>query len=363
MAYLRSFAWLFASRGVSLLVRRKSKHFKGTKSMPTKKVLIAVTSHAQLGSTGRPTGYYLSEVSHPYFELLGRGFSVDFVSPQGGKPPMDPGSLTNVDPASARFAATPEIMLRLNASLSPASVQSEGYAAMLFAGGHGTMWDFADDAGLSRLAREIYERGGALAAVCHGPAALVNLKLSDGSYLVQGKRLAAFTEAEERAAELDGVVPFPLAALLVERGAVHEAAEPWQSKVVVDGRLVTGQNPASARGVGRALAETLLDLERGVVMCLRLTAREPAALKAHLLQVIPETRKAEGCRYSHSLQNTTNAAEFLLVQGWASLQQQQRYLAWRHQRGDLAELRALLSCDISVEVLEPFDAPQSAERT
>jgi putative intracellular protease/amidase len=224
--------------------------------MPTKKVLIAVTSHAQLGSTGRPTGYYLSEVSHPYFELLGRGFSVDFVSPQGGKPPMDPGSLTNVDPASARFAATPEIMLRLNASLSPASVQSEGYAAMLFAGGHGTMWDFADDAGLSRLAREIYERGGALAAVCHGPAALVNLKLSDGSYLVQGKRLAAFTEAEERAAELDGVVPFPLAALLVERGAVHEAAEPWQSKVVVDGRLVTGQNPGRGPRVGRNAARS-----------------------------------------------------------------------------------------------------------
>ena len=95
---------------------------------------------------------------------------------------------------------------------------------------------------------------------------------------------------------------------------------------------------------------------------MRLTAREPAALKAHLLQVIPETRKAEGCRFSHSLQSTANAAELLLVQGWASLQHQQRYLAWRNQRGDLAELRALLSCDVSVEVLDPFDAPQLAER-
>jgi len=253
--------------------------------MPRKKVLIAVTSHGQLGSTGKPTGYYLSEVSQPYFELSERGFSVDFVSPRGGKPPLDPGSQTNADPASARIAATPEIMQRLNESLPPASVHSEDYAGMLFSGGHGTMWDFAEDAGLSRLAREIYERGGALAAVCHGPAALVNLTLSDGSYLVHGKRVAAFTEAEERAVKLESVVPFPLAQRLVERGALHESAAPWQPKVVVDGRLVTGQNPASAQGVGRALVETLLALERG----------------------------------------------------------------------DLAELRALLSRDLSIEVLEPFD--------
>jgi putative intracellular protease/amidase/quinol monooxygenase YgiN len=337
--------------------RQKNAVKQGASEMPSKKVLIAVTSHDRLGHTGRPTGYYLSEVSQPYFALSEQGFSVDFVSPQGGKPPMDPASLNDADSASARFAATPEAMQRLNASLPSASVQSEAYAAILFAGGHGTMWDFADDAGLSRLAREIYERGGVVAAVCHGPAALVNLELTDGSYLVRGKRLAAFTETEERAVKLESVVPFSLATRLVERGAVHESAAPWQPKVVVDGRLVTGQNPASAAGVGRALAEVLLGLERGIVVCLRLTARDPAALKAHLLSVIPETRTADGCRSSNSLQSVANPTEFLLVQRWASLEHQQRYLSWRNDRGDLAALRALLSCDIAVEVLEPFDAP------
>src|SRR6185503_15187894 len=173
---------------------------------PNQKILIAVTSHAHLGNTGKATGYYLSEVAHPYVELVERGFRIDFVSPAGGKPPMDPNSTVNPDAESARFLASADVMSRLNASLRAADVQSAEYQGILFAGGHGTMWDFADDPQLARLAREIYERGGAVAAVCHGPAALVNLTLSDGRFLVQGKRVAAFTEAEERAVKLEQVV-------------------------------------------------------------------------------------------------------------------------------------------------------------
>jgi putative intracellular protease/amidase len=119
------------------------------------------------------------------------------------------------------------------------------------------MWDFPDDAGLARLAASIYERGGTVAAVCHGPAGLVNVKLSTGRYLVEGKQVSAFTNEEESAVGLTGVVPFLLADKLTERGAHHQGAPAWQPKVVTDGRLITGQNPASAQGVAEALVRAL----------------------------------------------------------------------------------------------------------
>jgi putative intracellular protease/amidase len=119
------------------------------------------------------------------------------------------------------------------------------------------MWDFADDVGLARAAATIYERGGVVAAICHGPAALVNLRLSNGAYLIAGKRVAAFTNDEERAAELDQVVPFLLADALAARGAEHVAAPNWQANVIVSERLVTGQNPASAAGVAEEVARLL----------------------------------------------------------------------------------------------------------
>jgi putative intracellular protease/amidase len=132
------------------------------------------------------------------------------------------------------------------------------YAAIFFAGGHGAMWDFPDSPGVQAAVRTIYEAGGIVAAVCHGPSALVNATLSDGSYLVAGKDLSAFTDEEERAVGLDQVVPFLLASTLAARGAHHHAAENWRSKVVVDGRLVTGQNPQSASGVGEAIRDLVL---------------------------------------------------------------------------------------------------------
>ena len=121
------------------------------------------------------------------------------------------------------------------------------------------MWDFPDDQALSRLAASLYEAGGIVAAVCHGPAALVNLKLTDGGYLVSGKRVAAFTDDEERTVNLDRVVPFLLASRLRERGANHVPAPNWHANVVADGRLVTGQNPASAEGAGKEIARLLLN--------------------------------------------------------------------------------------------------------
>jgi putative intracellular protease/amidase len=219
------------------------------------KVLLVLTSHDRLGDTGRPTGAYLAEVAHPYDVFSRAGHAVELVSPRGGRPPLD--GVDRADAVGRAFLADPEIQARLDHTRRPDEIDPAEYDAIVFAGGHGTMWDFPGDARLAALAAAIYERGGVVAAVCHGPAALVNLKLSDGSYLVAGKQVAAFTNEEERATGLERVVPFLLVDALTERGAVHRPAPDWQPNVVVDGRLVTGQNPASAAPLAERVAELL----------------------------------------------------------------------------------------------------------
>jgi putative intracellular protease/amidase len=227
--------------------------------MTNRSILIALTSHDELGTTGRATGYYLSEVAHPWRVFTDAGYTVDLVSVRGGEAPRDPGVDLD-DPVQREFLADPRTSAQLRDTPSPERVDPDRYDAILFAGGHGTMWDFPDSAGLARLARHVYERGGVVAAVCHGPAALVNLTMSDGTYLVDGRRVAAFTDEEESAVGLDAVVPFSLQARLIERGADHVRAPKFTAQVVRDGRLVTGQNPASATGVAEqtlaALAST-----------------------------------------------------------------------------------------------------------
>ncbi|NUR93614.1 MAG: type 1 glutamine amidotransferase domain-containing protein, partial [Nonomuraea sp.] len=179
------------------------------------------------------------------------GHEVHVASVAGGEPPRDgydPG-----DPAQAAFLAAG---LHLGTARL-ADVDPADYDAVLFAGGHGTMWDFPDNPDVARVGREVYERGGVVAAVCHGPAALVGMTLSDGTPLVAGKRVAAFTNNEEKLRGVDGVVPFLLADALIEQGATHEPGPDWQANVVVDGRLVTGQNPASATPLAERVAELL----------------------------------------------------------------------------------------------------------
>ena len=218
-----------------------------------KKILFALTSHDHKGNTGQPTGFYLAEAAHPWAVLHDAGFEIDFISPQGGRPPMD--GTESIDDISRRFLDDGDIMDKIENTPTPAQIDPSEYAAILFVGGHGTMWDFPDDQSLAQVAASIYEDGGIVGAVCHGPAGLVNLKLSNGQYLVSGKHIAAFTDDEERAVNLQDVVPFLLATKLQQRGAIHSSAPNWQPKVVVDGRLVTGQNPASAEGVGREMAK------------------------------------------------------------------------------------------------------------
>jgi putative intracellular protease/amidase len=221
----------------------------------TSRILIAVTSHDRLGTTGRGTGFYLSEAADPWQVFTDAGYRVDLVSVRGGTPPVD--GVDTADPHQSAFLADPRIASQLQNTPRAKDVDPAGYDAIFYAGGHGTMWDLPGDEDLAGLARDIYEAGGVVAAVCHGPAGLVNLKLSDGTYLVDGKNVAAFTDQEEAAVGLTGVVPFLLQSTLQERGAKHSAAPDFEPHVVVDGRLATGQNPASATGVAEAVVGLL----------------------------------------------------------------------------------------------------------
>ena len=220
-----------------------------------KKILFVVTSHDKKGNTGKPTGYYLGEVSHPWEVLHQAGYEIDFVSPKGGTPPVDGFDLS--DSTNKAFWENSTYRNKIDHSLSPSEVKATDYTAVFYAGGHGAMWDFADNAELAGIAAAIYEQGGIVGAVCHGPAGLVNVKLSNGAYLVNGKKINAFTNEEEIAVALDQVVPFSLEDKLVERGARYEKSGLWQPHVTVDQRVVTGQNPQSAKGVGEAMLAEL----------------------------------------------------------------------------------------------------------
>ncbi len=221
------------------------------------KVLFVVTNHDELGNTGKKTGYFLREVSYPYKAITEAGYSIDFVSPKGGPAPMDPNSNDMDDEVNKAFTDDAEIMNRLQSTMSPNKTNPDDYDGIMYAGGHGTVWDFPDSEGLAKIGVSIYERGGVLGAICHGPAALVNLKLTDGTYLISGKRFSAFTDEEERAIKLENVVPFLLASKLEERGGIHTKAENFKPHFEVDGRLVTAQNPPSAKSMGEAMIKVL----------------------------------------------------------------------------------------------------------
>ncbi|CBJ43983.1 type 1 glutamine amidotransferase domain-containing protein [Ralstonia solanacearum] len=224
-------------------------------SATIKPVLCVVTSHPIRGDSGEPTGFAMVELTHPLEVFREAGIPTEIASIRGGHPPIDFFDLS--DPVNDRFWHDATFREALAHSLVLGEVDPSRYSAVFFAGGHGTMWDFADSAAVQHVIRTIYEAGGIVSAVCHGPAALVNATLSDGSHLVAGKKVAAFTDEEEAEVKYTNVVPYLLATTLKQRGALHQPAPNWTANVVVDGRLITGQNPASAHGVGEALVKQL----------------------------------------------------------------------------------------------------------
>ena len=226
-----------------------------------KPILLVLTNHGDLGDTGKPTGFFLSEAAHPWKVFRSAGYPVEIASPVGGWAPLDPKSFDLGDPVNAafwkEFGGEASGRRGVKGTLSLSKVDPSAYAAIFFAGGHGAMWDFPDSASVRSVTTSIYEGGGAVGAVCHGPAALVGVKLSGGNPLVGGTKVASFTDNEEKAVGLVEVVPFLLESRLRSLGAKPVPAENFAENAVLDGRLATGQNPASATRTANLLLRAL----------------------------------------------------------------------------------------------------------
>ena len=226
------------------------------------KILIALTSHDQLGDTGKKTGFWLEEFAAPYYVLTDAGATITLASPKGGQPPLDPKSdlSENLTESTKRFRSDKAAQAELAKTKRLAEVSAADFDAVFYPGGHGPMWDMPDNATSIALIETFVKADKPVGAVCHAPAAFVNVRGKDGKYLVKGKRVTGFTNAEEEAVGLTEVVPFLLEDRLKERGGVYSKGANWAPYVRVDGKLVTGQNPASS---GPA-AEELLKLLRSV---------------------------------------------------------------------------------------------------
>lgn len=222
-------------------------------------VLIVLTSHDELGNTGEKTGFWLEEFAAPYYRLLDAGVEMTLASPRGGRPPLDPKSNQpdfQTD-ATRRFDQDPEAQKRLANTEVLASVSADDYDAVFYPGGHGPLWDLAEDAESIALIEAFAAQGKPTALVCHAPGVLRRVRKRNGEPLVAGRNVTGFSNTEEDAVGLTDVVPFLVEDELSKLGGSYSKADDWQSFVVVDGLLITGQNPASSEGVAEALVRAM----------------------------------------------------------------------------------------------------------
>jgi putative intracellular protease/amidase len=223
------------------------------------RVLIVLTSHDRLGDTGKKTGFWLEELASPYYRLKDAGAEITLASPKGGRPPLDPKSQEpdfQTD-ATRRFEADAEALAALAETHTLARLSADDFDGIFYPGGHGPLWDLSGDVDSIALIESFIGQGKPVATVCHAPAVLLNAKNAEGQPLPSGKRVTGFANTEEAAVELTDVVPFLVEDRLNELGGRYERAEDWQPHVVVDGLLITGQNPASSEGVADALLQSL----------------------------------------------------------------------------------------------------------
>lgn len=223
------------------------------------KILMVLSSHDKLGDTGRKTGFWLEEFAAPYYVFKDAGAQVTLVSPKGGQPPIDPKSDepdAQTD-ATRRFKADDAAKSALAHTGKLADVSGDGFDAVFYPGGHGPLWDLAEDRHSIALIEASIAAGMPVAAVCHAPAVFRHARAADGSPLVRGRKVTGFTNGEEAAAQLLEIVPFLVEDMLIEKGGDYSKAPDWQSHVVRDGLLITGQNPASSEAAAVALLDTL----------------------------------------------------------------------------------------------------------
>lgn len=228
----------------------------------TLKILMILTSQATMGDDPRPTGVWLEELTTPYYVFVDAGVQVDIASIAGGKIPIDPHSLETKGknpPSVERFLKDPAAMQKIETSIKVEDISPKGYAAVFLPGGHGTMWDLPTSNDLAKLLTNAWADGKVISAVCHGPAGLVNAKDASGQPLVAGRRVATFTNSEEAAAGLTDMVPFLLETRIRDLGAKYESGPDFQTFAIRDGKLVTGQNPASSAEVARLVLQAIKD--------------------------------------------------------------------------------------------------------
>ena len=222
-------------------------------------ILMVLSSHDKLGDTGRKTGFWLEEFAAPYYVFTDAGAQVTLVSPKGGQPPLDPKSDepdAQTD-STRRFKADDATQSALAHTGKLADVSADGFDAVFYPGGHGPLWDLAEDKNSIRLIEATIAAGKPVAAVCHAPAVLRHVRGGDGSPLVKGRKVTGFTNSEEAAVQLSAIVPFLVEDMLIEKGGDYSKAADWQPHVVRDGLLITGQNPASSEAAAVSLLEML----------------------------------------------------------------------------------------------------------
>lgn len=223
------------------------------------KILMVLTSHDQLGNTGKKTGFWLEEFAAPYYTFKDAGAQLTLASPKGGQPPLDPKS----DEPDAQTAATDRFrkdsaaQSALASTVVLSSVKADDFDAVFYPGGHGPLWDLAQDKDSIALIEALYKAGKPVATVCHAPGVLRHVKDADGQPLVKGKRVTGFSNTEEEAVQLTDVVPFLVEDELKAKGGIYSKGADWASYVTTDGLLLSGQNPASSQATAEALLAKL----------------------------------------------------------------------------------------------------------
>jgi putative intracellular protease/amidase len=225
------------------------------------KILMVLTSHDTLGNTGKKTGFWLEEFAAPYYVFKDAGADITLASPKGGQPPLDPKSdeADSQTEATRRFKEDPAAQSALASTMNLSDVSADDFDAVFYPGGHGPLWDLAENRHSIRLIETMYAAGKPVSAVCHAPGVLRHAKAADGSPLVQGKKVTGFTNTEEAAVQLTDIVPFLVENELVKNGGKYSKGGDWQPYVLVDGNLITGQNPASSEPAAK---EVLKQLQR-----------------------------------------------------------------------------------------------------
>lgn len=223
------------------------------------KILMVLTSHDQLGDSGHKTGFWAEEFAAPFYQFVDAGVEIVLASPKGGQPPIDPNSVlaSSQTVATERFFQDEKAQAQLANTLPLSEVSADDFDAIFYPGGHGPLWDLTQEDDSIALIEQFWQQNKVVSAVCHAPAVLLNAKDENGDWLIAGKSVTAFTNSEEAAVGLTNVVPFLLQDALIQKGAIFESTQDWQSFTVQDGLLITGQNPASSEAVAQAVLRQL----------------------------------------------------------------------------------------------------------